>query len=390
MTQLPLRGVRVLDLSRLLPGPFCTLLLADLGADVVKIEEPGSGDYLRGLPPLVGDSGAQFQALNRDKRSLALDLKRPAGRDALVRLATQADVLVESFRPGVLERLGLGYAELCARHPGLVMLSISGYGRNGPSRERAGHDLDYLAAAGVLGLCRRPGEPPAPLPLQLADLGGGGLHGALGVCAALYARRETGAGRHLDLSMTEGALALILPQLATVFAGGEEPRRGAGLLGGGHAGYHVYETQDGGYLAVGALEPKFWAALASALGRPVDPAALAGSPAAQAALHAELAALFRQHPRAEWEARLAAHDVCVEPVRSLAEVPAHPQHVARRVFFTLDDHRGGALRHARTPFGLADGHTPAPRLGEHTDAVLREAGFTSEEIAALRAAGACG
>ncbi|HEY3355061.1 MAG TPA: CaiB/BaiF CoA-transferase family protein, partial [Polyangia bacterium] len=385
MTQLPLRGVRILDLSRLLPGPFCTLVLADLGADVVKVEEPGGGDYLRGLPPLAGGLSAQFVALNRDKRSITLDLKR--GRDVVLRLCERCDVVVESFRPGVLDRLGLGYDALRARNPGLVLLSISGYGQDGPLRERAGHDLDYLALAGLLGMCRGPDGAPGPLPVQLADLCGGALYGALGVCAALYARRETGAGRHIDLSMTEGALSLLIPQLAAFFATGAAPRQGEGLLGGGHANYRVYPTKDGQHLAVGALEPKFWAALHQALGRPVDYAALAGAPAEQARLGAELEAIFRQKTRAEWEAVFAAHDACVEPVLGLGEVPAHPQHAARDVFFTLDDPARGPSRQARTALGGPATHRPAPALGEHTEAVLREAGYDDAAIAALRQAG---
>jgi crotonobetainyl-CoA:carnitine CoA-transferase CaiB-like acyl-CoA transferase len=390
MTQLPLRGVRILDLSRLLPGPFCTLVLADLGAEVIKVEEPGGGDYLRGLPPLAGDTGAQFLALNRDKRSITLDLKNPAGREVVLRLCERVDVVVESFRPGVLDRLGLGWTALSARNPGLVLLSISGYGQDGPLKERAGHDLDYIALAGLLALWQGASAAPAPPPVQLADLCGGGLWGVIGVCAALYARRESGAGRHLDLSMTEGALALLIPQLAAARQAGVQPRQGEGILGGGQPNYQVYETSDGQQLAVGALEPKFWAALSRALGRPVDFNVLAGPTEERARLTAELRALFRRKTRAEWEALFAAHDACVEPALSLAEVPAHPQHAARQIFFTLDDPRRGALREARTPFGSPEGHSPAPALGEHTEAILREAGYGDEEIAALKRSGALG
>ena len=390
MTDLPLRGIRVLDLSRLLPGPYCTLVLSDLGAEVLKVEDPGQGDYLRGLPPLHGDAGAQFLALNRDKRSLVLDLKKPAGRDVFLRLCDSYDVVVEGFRPGVMARLGLGWDVLHARNPRLVLVSVSGYGQDGPLRDRAGHDLDYLALAGVLGTWRRDGEAPRVPGVQLADLVGGGLWGALGAVAALCARERSGAGRHVDVSMTEGALALLIPELGAFFETQREPRQGTGLIRGGNANYEVYETADGQALAVGALEPKFFAALSAALGRPFDPGDIPAPPARQAAVRAELQAIFRQKTRAEWERLLAAHDACVEPVLSLAEVPAHPQHVARQVFFVLDDPRRGPLKQTRTPFGRPDGHTPPPAPGEHTTRVLREAGYSTDEIAALRQAGAIG
>jgi alpha-methylacyl-CoA racemase len=390
MMDLPLRGIRVLDLSRLLPGPYCTLILSDLGAEVLKVEDPGQGDYLRGMPPLQGDAGALFCAINRDKRSLVLDLKKPAARDVFLRLCDSYDVIVESFRPGVMARLGLGWDVLCARNPRLVLVSVSGYGQDGPWRDRAGHDADYLALAGVLGMWRRAGEAPRVPGIQLADLVGGGLWGALGAVAALCARERTGAGRHVDVSMTEGALALLIPELAAFAAARAEPRQGTGILRGGHANYEVYETADGQALAVGAIEPKFYAALSAAVGRPFDGADLAGPPPRQDAIRTELQAIFRAKTRAEWEQLFAAHDACVEPVLSLAELPAHPQHVARQLFYVIDDPKRGPLPQTRTPFGRPDGHTPPPAAGEHTVAVLREAGLTDEEIAALRQAGALG
>ncbi len=254
----PLNGVRVLDLSRLIPGPFCTLILSDLGASVDKLEDPHVGDYLRVFPPMKRGLSGRFNALNRDKRSLCLDLKKPEGRDALLRLARHYDVVVESFRPGVLDKLGVGFAALARENPRLVMLSISGYGQDGPLRDRAGHDLNYIALGGVLGVAGPPDRPPPTPAVQLADIAGGALFGAVGILAALYERERTGRGQQVDVSMCEGALAFLIPELGSYDAAGTPPRRGGELLIGGAACYGVYRTKDGRFLSVGALEPKFW------------------------------------------------------------------------------------------------------------------------------------
>lgn len=383
----PLADVRVLDLSRLLPGPFCTLILSDLGAAVDKLEDPHVGDYLRLFPPLRGGLSGRFLALNRDKRSLCLDLKRPEGRAALLRLLPRYDVVVESFRPGVLDRLGLGYGVMHAHNPRLVLCSISGYGQDGPYKDRAGHDLNYCAMAGVLGLSGEgPDRPPHPLPIQLADVAGGALWAATAINAALYAAARTGRGRHLDVSMCEGSLAFLIPDLGNLDAGGAEPQRGAELLTGGGACYGVYRTQDGRYLSVAALEPKFWLAFNAAIGRPGDPAELLAGPAEQARIRAEIQATLGQRTRDEWELIFAGVDACVEPVLTLAEARAHRLHQAREAFFVIEDGPDGApLAQVRTPLrGRGAGPAaPPPRLGQHSAAVLHEAGFTPQEIAAL-------
>ncbi len=380
---LPLEGVRVLDLSRLLPGPFCTLVLSDLGASVDKVEDPHVGDYLRVFPPLKNGLSGRFNALNRDKRSICIDLKKPEGRDALIRLSRRYDVLVESFRPGVMDRLGIGYSALSAANPRLVFCSISGYGQTGPLRERAGHDLNYVALAGVLGMTGAPdGTPPTP-GVQLADIAGGALFSAVGILAALYAARATGRGRHLDVSMCEGSLAFLIPDLGNYDADGRVPHRGANLLNGGNANYGVYRTKDGRFLSVGALEPKFWIAFNEAIGRKGDLSELVGPPAEQAKLREELGAILASKTRDEWEAVFAGADACVEPVLAPDELERHPQHRARELFFELD-----GLKQVRTPLGRPTGHRAPPALGGDTDAVLRDAGFSDEEIAALESAGA--
>ncbi|WP_242353486.1 MULTISPECIES: CaiB/BaiF CoA-transferase family protein [unclassified Anaeromyxobacter] len=387
----PLEGLRVLDLSRLLPGPFATLVLADLGADVVKIEAPPDGDALRSLPPLAGEASGAFHALNRNKRSLALDLRRPEGVAAFLRLAARADVVVESYRPGVLDRMGLGYAALRAASPRLVLCSITGYGQDGPYAGRAGHDVDYCALAGVLGLNGEPERPVLP-GVQIADLAGGAWPAVAGILAALVRRAATGEGAHVDVSMAEGALALMTLPLALAWARGAPTVRGRELLSGGAATYGVYRTKDGRFVALGALEPKFFAAFCEAVGRPeLAPRQLEGGGAGP---RAELEAIFAARTRDEWAAFAAAHDVCVAPVLEGDEPCSDPHLAARGAFVEVaTPWEGRAIRGVATPVRLRGEEAPrrpAPRMGEHGEAVLREAGFSEEELASLRAAGALG
>jgi crotonobetainyl-CoA:carnitine CoA-transferase CaiB-like acyl-CoA transferase len=348
----PLAGTRVLDLTRLLPGAFCTQLLADMGADVIKVEEPGTGDYMRWTPPMVDGTSAMFVALNRNKRSVALDLKSERGRDALLRLAETAHVLVEGNRPGVMDRLALGWDVLHSRNPRLVMCSITGYGQTGPFAQRAGHDLNYVAVAGVLGLNGERNGPPVPLSVQVADIGGGGLEPAVAILSALVAVERGGEGTHLDVAMTDGALRWLSLAFAAQ-AGGEVVHRGDQRLAGRYPCYRVYACSDGGFYSVGALEPKFWSALCAALERPdlVDKQF-----AEDAAAHAAVEEVFRSRSRQEWEQVLAPVDACCEPVLDLDEVASHPQVVARGLFARMREGR-------------------APGLGEHTDEVLREIGL---------------
>src|SRR5579864_3674867 len=264
---MPLTGTRVLDLTRLLPGAFCTMLLADMGADVIKIEEPREGDYMRWTPPLVNGQSGLFSALNRNKRSATLNLKSEAGRDLLLRLVEGADVLVEGNRPGVMRRLGLGWEVLHGRNPRLVMCSITGYGQDGPFAARAGHDLNYMATAGALGLNGQRDGPPVPLSVQVADIGGGGLQPAVAILGALVGVQRGGEGRWIDSSMTDGAVGW----LALVFAAhaaGEIVARGDQRLAGRFPCYRVYACKGSGFYSVAALEPKFWSALCQAMERP--------------------------------------------------------------------------------------------------------------------------
>jgi alpha-methylacyl-CoA racemase len=391
---LPLQGIRVLDLTRLLPGGYATQLLADLGADVLKIEEPGQGDYARGMPPLARHTGRAFVAVNRNKRSAALNLKHPEGREALLRLVDRADVLIESFRPGVMGRLGLAHETLSKRNPQLVVCAISGYGQDGPYNQRAGHDLNYIGYAGLLAHLMPPGQPPTLPGAQLADIAGGSLMAVVGVLAALAGRAATGQGRIVDVSMTDGALALLPLLAAQALLGSGEPAAGEAWLAGALPGYNVYATADGKYVTVAALEPKFWAELCRRLDRPdLIERQFPRDAADRQATMAELAAIFRTRTRDEWVAELGDADVCVGPVNSIIEALDDPQLRERGVStpldYGLDEGIAGALRSAPTmsgvPFPPARG---LPALGEQTAEALTEAGYAEDEIARLAAVGA--
>ncbi len=393
MSALPLQGTRVLDLSRLYPGPYATLVLADLGADVVKVEDPGGGDYLRWMPPLAGEQSGWFHALNRNKRSLALDLRRPEGPAALLRLARRFDVVVESFRPGVLDRLGVGWEALSRENPRLVLCSISGYGQDGPYRDRAGHDIDYVALAGVLAV-NGPPEHPVPLGVQVGDVAGGAWPAVTGILAALLGCHATGKGAWIDVAMAEGALAMLALQQGAADAEGRALRRGGEQLNGGSACYRVYRAKDGGFVALGALEPKFFKAFCDAVGRPdladrqFDREGDVEGPVE------EVAAVFASRTRADWAAFAEAHDVCVMPVLEGDEPRRDPQLVHRRSFVEVPTPWAGrSMPGIASPVrlrGVEAPLRPAPRLGEDGEAVLAESGFTPGEIAALRASGALG
>ena len=370
-----LQGLKVLDVSRLLPGPYATMVMADLGAQVDKLEDPEGGDMTRHMPPMKGDVSALFLALNRNKRSVTLNLKSAAGVEALKKMVQHYDVLVESFRPGVMQKLGISAEVLMALNPRLIVCSISGYGQTGPDRLKAGHDIDYIARSGVLGYSG-PANGSHALPgAQIADIGGG-LFGIIGILSAVIERQATGKGRHIDVSMTEAAMAFIHMHLgARLQLGSEGAPLSAGRepLNGGYACYGVYKTSDNQSLAVGALEPKFSLAMLEALGRADLSAAVYDTGDEGLRARAQLEKIFAAQSASHWQAFFSKLDVCVEVVSAGDAVLADPQLRARGVF----SERGG-VTHLKTPLVAADFPvSQAPRLGEHTETILKECGVSA-------------
>ena len=357
----PLAGLTVIDLTRLLPGPMATLHLADLGADVIKIEDPGGGDYARVMGAMGEDMSHFFALVNRNKKSLVLDLKQAEDREVMLALVDEADILVEGFRPGVMARLGLDYATLAARNPRLVYCSITGYGQHGPYAQRAGHDINYLGYAGVLDQTGVAGGPPALCNLQIADLLGGTLTPLVGMLSAVIDARARGRGRHVDVAMTDAVLAHAIFPMVQVLAEGEPRPRGEDMLTGGVPCYGVYETRDGRYMAVGALEEKFWQRVCDTLDRADLKAFHLSTGADGAWAREQLEAIFRSRSMADWTVLFDAVDCCVTPVLRLHESLADPQLQARGMVIEV-----GGRRQFAAPFGLprqqADDVRPAPSL----------------------------
>jgi crotonobetainyl-CoA:carnitine CoA-transferase CaiB-like acyl-CoA transferase len=397
MTGLPLSDVRVLDLTRLLPGGFCSLLLADLGAEVLKVEDTGMGDYIRWSPPYYGDEEQQalgtrsalYLSLNRGKRSIRLDLKSDAGRGALLRLVSSHDVVLDGFRPGVLDRLDVGYERMREVNRGIVYCAITGYGQDGPYVQRAGHDINYLGLVGLLGLTGAGDGPPIQAGGQIADIGGGALMAAFGVMAALHERDRSGEGQMVDVSMADGALSWLAMVAGRYFCDDEVPRRGEQALAGGLICYLPYEASDG-WVSCGALEPKFWASFCDGVGRPELIETQFEAPGSDA--WRQVAEVFRGRTRAQWQAFNDEHDCCIEPVLDVDEALDSELVRARRMVVEMEQPGLGTVRQLGAPVKLsrtpADPTRPAPAFGEHTVEVLAEAGYGEEEIAAMLESGA--
>lgn len=380
----PLAGIRILDLTRLLPGPVATLHLADLGAEVIKIEDPQVGDYARTLGTGQGEDSAYFRMINRNKQGLLLDLKKPEGVEVFLRLARNADAIVESFRPGVVDKLGIGYAAVAAINPRIAYCSISGYGQNGPYRDWAGHDINYLGYAGVLDQIGVEGSQPAIPNFQIADLLGGGLTAIMGILATVLEAQRSGLGRYIDVSMTDSVLAHTYFAMLRLNDAGRSAARGTDLLTGGLPCYTTYRCADGKYMAVGALEGKFWQLCCTTLERPQWTARQW-----DASLRGDMASLFSTRPRDAWSDLFAAVDCCVTPVLSPEEALENEQIMARNMVV-----RDTELNHFAPPLKLSDYpfaiQRQAPKAGEDNEAILFAAGYDSASIAALQASGVLG
>jgi crotonobetainyl-CoA:carnitine CoA-transferase CaiB-like acyl-CoA transferase len=380
-----LQGVTVLDLTQLLPGPFCTQILADFGANVIKIEGPG-GDLARVLGSSMQKDSGPFMMLNRNKRSVMLNLKEQGGRDIFLRLAKRADVVVEGFRPGVIDKLGIGYEDTAKINEKIIYCSISGYGQTGPYRNRPGHDINYISVAGILGNTGLDSSKPVIPGGQIADMTGG-LLGVVGIMLALWAREKTKRGQYIDVAMMDGAVAWLPIVLGEYLADRTEPKRGQNLLNGGYACYNVYETSDNEYMSLGALETHFWETFCREIGQePFIGRQFAGKQT-QKDMIAKIQEVFSQKTKEEWTVFFQDRNVPCEPVLGLEGVLSHPHVLSRGMVTDVDHGVEGKTKQLGIPIKLSmtpgEIRTPAPLLGEHTEEILKEIGLTGEEISRL-------
>ncbi len=384
--QQALQGIRVLDLSRMLPGPYCSMMLADLGAEVIKIEEPKIGDPTRRSPPIIDGQSAPFAQVNRNKKSIAIDLKHAEGRGIFLKLASTADCVLEQFRPGVVDRLGINNAAVAEVNPRIIYCSLTGFGQDGPHRERSGHDLNYLALSGVLGLTTDERGKPVIPGVQVADLAGGMIAG-FAILAALLARERTGRGQYVDVSMFDVMLSMLPIPAAHHFAGNTIPVGGKYALSGAYPFYNVYETSDGRFMTLGALEPKFWANFCRKVEREDLVSRQFDSGERRDNLFEAVRGIFKSRTQAEWIELMVDADCCCEPVLSMSEAFEHAQTRARemvRQSSSLTDQLGFSYKLSETPPREA---SRAPALGQHTAELLAAVGISREDRDRLSDAG---
>jgi crotonobetainyl-CoA:carnitine CoA-transferase CaiB-like acyl-CoA transferase len=386
----PLSSLKILDFSTLLPGPFASMMLADMGAEVLRVEAPHRPDMVQLMPPCDEEGNSAWHALlNRSKRSLALDLKKPGATEVIKRLVGVGgyDIVLEQFRPGVMDRLGVGYETLAAVNPGLIYCAITGYGQTGPYKDRAGHDLNYLALAGVLSHTGRREGGPLPPGVQVADVGGGSLGAVTGILAAVIHRQVTGEGQMVDISMFDMSIAWHSHVVSSYLVGGTVPDYESWNLNGGGF-YDCYETADGRYLSVGSLEPQFWQGFCTAIERPeLIELGFAAVPGQMGDLKAEIAAVIEEKELAEWTAVFDQYDVCVEPVLTVPEMLGHSQTQARGMVVEVMQGNGRSQQQIASPYKFSRSqpeykHTGV-QTGSHSQEVLRELGYTEREIEAL-------
>ncbi len=376
----PLQGLRILDLTRLLPGPLGTMLMADMGAEVIKLEDPKSPDYVRQFPPHLNGESVHYLALNRSKRSMWLAIHTEEGRRLFFDLVRTADIVVEQFRPGFLDKVGIGYEAARAVNPRIIYVSVTGYGQTGPYARLAGHDLNYTASTGILGLTGATDGPPEPLGVQVADVAGGSYMTVIATLSAVLARQQTGVGQHVDVAMTDGAMPLLSSVFALLNGGAASPvTRGRAPLSGGLPNYGVYPCQDGKWVALGALEAKFWlkfCQLTNHLDWELFQAPASETELTEAKQH--VSALFVTKPQADWVAFGMANDLPISPVYDLTDLEADPQIQARQMILTEEHPVVGTYRSIGVPLKFSETPAvpawPAPLTGEDTDAILKELG----------------
>jgi crotonobetainyl-CoA:carnitine CoA-transferase CaiB-like acyl-CoA transferase len=381
---MPLEGIRVLDLTRLLPGPYCSLMLADFGADVIKIEDPKLGDYMRWSEPKAGELSAMFYSLNRNKRSMSLDLKIERNKEIFIDLVKTADVLVESFRPGVMERLGLGYEELKKHNPKLIYCAITSYGQSGPYKDMPGHDINFLSYSGLLELQGEQNRKPVSSSVQIGDIGGGALMGVIGILVSIIEAKKSGKGQFIDISMLDGAVSWMQTILPAYLTSNELPNRGELVLNGGRACYEIYETKDHRFLSVGALELKFWKNFCSVIGKEELISKLNAPDEQQNAVKEEIQKVISTKTLNEWQQLFNGVDACVAPVLTVEEMVNDPQIKDRRMIEEVYHPNLGMIRQLANPIKLsrtsAKTVSQAPGLGEHNEELFKELGYSHSEL----------
>jgi alpha-methylacyl-CoA racemase len=380
-----LSHIKILDLSTLLPGPYASMMLADLGAKVLRVESPTRVDLVRKMTPKVGGSSVAHQYLNRSKKSIALDLKQPKAIEIIKTLVLEYDVVIEQFRPGVMDRLGIGYEALKEINPNIIYCAITGYGQTGPYKNRAGHDLNYLAIAGISSYSKRKDQAPVPQGVQIADVAGGSLHGVIGILTALHHRQQTGLGQMVDISMTDCTFALNAMSGAGTLAGDDLPEAESHLLNGGSF-YDYYQTNDGRYMSIGSLEPKFFNGLCQLLDLDhLIP--LANKTSAQQQIKDSFTQSFKQKSYAQWQDIFADLDLCVEPVLNLKEASEHPQMIARKMIVDVPHPQTGVQKQLGNPIKFSIYETEYQQTGGEIGAdgkqILSQLGFSSETMEVL-------
>ena len=387
----PLAGVRIIDFTRLLPGPLATMFLADMGADVIKVEDPDRPDYVRDFEPKIDGMSMFYLSLNRSKRSLAVNYLSPDGRQVIHDLVEHADVLIEQFRPGVMKEMGLGYEELSKLNPRLVYVSITGYGQQSSKAMDSGHDLNYIAIAGALGITGIKDCPPVIPGFQLADIAGGSYMAMNAVTAALYHREKTGKGDHVDVSMTDAALPFTALQFAYQQGLKKEPGRGNFELTGAIPNYNIYECSDGKYVALGSLEPKFWNAFCEKLDKKDWSTAFLKKGEELVAIKIEVQQLFKSKTRGEWVDFFKDEDICLTVVNDLSELEHDPYLNERNMFLTNEHPAVGKYKTINQPLKFNqtafDNNWNAPELGDDTSAILAALNYDDKQITELKESG---